>query len=72
MDFNFEIYRLKLCRKQVAARLGMSYAALTSRLNNFTPWQFREETELRKIIEQAAEAQAAEKEQESNLSYFQK
>jgi hypothetical protein len=69
MDYKLELYKLKFSRKIVAQRIGMSYAALNARLNNFTPWQFREETELRKLIAQAAEAQAAEMETRKTLYY---
>jgi hypothetical protein len=64
MDYKTKMYVLKLNRKIVAARLGLSYAALNARLNNFTPWQFKEENELRKIIDQTEAGQTAEAEKD--------
>jgi hypothetical protein len=73
MDYKTKFYLLKLSRKIMAARLSLSYSALNARLNSFTPWKPREETELRRIIEQAEQAQAAgEKETEQSIPYFQK
>ena len=68
MDYKTKLYVLKLGRKIVAARLGLSYAALNARLNQFTPWQDSEECELRKIIDQAETGQAAEA--EKNVLYY--
>ncbi len=64
MDYKTKMYVLKLDRKIIAARLGLSYASLTTRLNNFTPWKPKEESELRKIIQQV-EATRAEAERDA-------
>jgi hypothetical protein len=64
MDYKTKMYVLKLDRKIIAARLGLSYASLTTRLNNFTPWQGDEERELQRILDQAEQGQASEAERD--------
>jgi hypothetical protein len=61
MDYKLELFRLRLSKKIVAPRIGLSYSQLIARLNDFVPWG-HEEDDLRRIIEQADAARAAEAE----------
>jgi hypothetical protein len=58
MDYKTRIFILKLSRKELAARLRLTYASLSSRLNGFTPWQDSEERELQKILGRAEARQS--------------
>jgi hypothetical protein len=74
MDYRPKIYTLHLSRKILAQRLGLTYTSFSSRLCSFTPWGNNEEYQLRKILDEAeqAQAQAGEKNSEKNLSFFQR
>jgi hypothetical protein len=69
MGYREQIYALRLSRKVIAAQLGLTYAAFSSRLCGFTAWQDSEERELQKIIEQAEQAQRTERKSISNSVY---
>jgi hypothetical protein len=62
LTYKDRIFLLKLSRKVLAARLGLTYASFSSRLNDFTPWQGDEEHVLQDILTKAEAAQQAEKE----------
>jgi hypothetical protein len=59
MDYKKRIMLLDLSRKVLAPRLKLSYAALTARLNGFTPFQPDEERALVRILDEAEQAHAA-------------
>jgi hypothetical protein len=62
MDYKTRIFLLKLSRKVLCARLGLTYSAFTARLNNFINWQGDEERILQEILTQAEVAQKTEAE----------
>ena len=65
MDYKTRIFLLKLSRKVLCARLGITYSAFTARLNNFITWQGDEERILREILDAAEVAQKAEAEKQA-------
>ena len=67
MDYKTRIFLLKLSRKVIAARLNISYSALTGRLNSFLTWQGDEEHILQGILDQAEAAQRSESEKKGAM-----
>jgi len=60
MTLKDEIYLLRLDRREVAARLGLSYDGLSRRLNGFTSMSTPEIGALRAIVDEARKRQAQE------------
>jgi hypothetical protein len=50
MDYKAELYRLRLDRRDVAKKIGVSYSGLNARLSEFVSWQPGEEKKLVDII----------------------
>ena len=61
-DLKTRIFLLKLSRKVLAARLGISYNAFCHRLNGFSNFSYEQDRQLCQILDQAAQAQKAEAE----------
>jgi len=66
MDYKTRIFLLKLSRKVLCARLGLTYSAFTARLNSFISWQGDEERQLQAILDSAEQAQQAEAEKQAS------
>ena len=62
MTLKDEIYLLRLDRREIAARIGLSYDGLSRRLNGFTSMSAPEIDALQKIVAEAR-AQQAEQQQ---------